>query len=153
MIRLIHEEYLDEMTTIYKDRQYGIMVAVNPDSNRNGLSYFKFYNNCSYEKATHVIRITFKEVNYIIHKDGKKLWKLNSSEKKLLAKVLKQESGKFNGYTNWDIAKYEWNVEYFEEIMNIEKYFNGEYDDIYKNNPGYVSHDLKMPDYTKLNIL
>lgn len=152
MIRLVLEEYLEEMATIYKSKEYGIMVAVNTDSNRKGTAYFKFFNSSDYKKATAVIRILFNKPDYVYHKDGKQLWKLNSKEKKLLIKTLKEESGHFSGYANWDIAKYDWNREYFEDPLNMEKYFNGDYDDIYKNEPSYVPSTLKMPDYTKLNV-
>ena len=81
MIKLVLEEYLEEMATIYKSKEYGICVAVNPDSNRNGLPYFKFYNDSDFRKAEKVIRIMFKEPDYVVHKDGKKLWKVNSGEK------------------------------------------------------------------------
>ena len=152
MIRIICEEYLDEMATIYKNREYGILVAVNPDSKRSGNPYFKFYNNVSYDKATKVVRILFNYPDYVLHKDRMELWKLNSKEKKLLIKILKEESDMYDGYTNWDIAKYEWSLEYLEEPLNMAKYFKGEYDTIYKNNPGYIPSTLKMPDYTKLQF-
>lgn len=152
MIKLVQEDYLVEMATIYKSRQYGIGVAVHPDSKRMGLSYFKFYDNPDYTQAKKIIRILFKSPDYTIHKDGKKLWKLNSDDKKLLVKILKQESSRYDGYTNWDIAKYDWNCEYFEEQLNMKRYFNGEYDEEYKDKPSYVPSDLKMPDYTKITF-
>lgn len=151
MIELIHEEFLDEMATIYKSKEYGIGVSVNPDSHRSG-SYFKFYNNPDYRRATKLIRITFKRIDYLIHPDSKELWKLNSKDKKLLIKILKQESGQHDGYSNWDIAKYDWNCEYLEEQLNMKKYFDGYYDEMYADNPGYVPSTLKMPDYSKLNV-
>ena len=150
VVRLISEEYLEEMATIYKSKEYGIMVAVNPDSGRSGNPYFKFYNNSNFNNADKVIRIMFKKPDYVIHKDGKKLWKLNSKEKKLLLKVLNMESENFSGYTNWEIAKFDWNREYLEESINIEKYFNGDYDEMYKTNAGYVPSTLKIPDYSKI---
>ena len=152
MIRLIVEEYLDEMASVCKSQEYGIMVAVTPDSNRVGVSYFKFLDAPSYGKAKREIRILFNSPDYVYHKDGKKLWKLNSSDKKTLIKILDAESDDFSGYTNWEIAKYMWNREYLEVSLNIEKYFNGEYDDEYKDIQSYVPHDLKRPDYNKLNI-
>ena len=71
------EEYLDEMATIYKSLEYGILVAVNPDSKRSGNPYFKFYNNVNYNKATKVIRILFNKADYVVHRDKIELWKLN----------------------------------------------------------------------------
>lgn len=152
MIKLLIEEYLDEMATIYKSKEYGILVAVNPDSKRSGLPYFKFYNSFDYNRATHVIRIMFKEPDYIVHKDSKKLWKLNSKDKKLLIKIMKEESNTYSGRTNWQAALFDWNFEYLEEMINADKFFNGEYDEIYASNPGYIQSTLKMPDYTKINF-
>ena len=54
-------EYLYEMATVYRSTEYGISVAVNPDSGRVGDPYFKFYNNVSFNKATKVVRIMFKQ--------------------------------------------------------------------------------------------
>lgn len=152
MIKLIVEEYLDEMATIYKSKEYGILVAVNPDSKRSGLPYFKFFNSYDFNKATHVIRIMFKDTDYVVHNDSKKLWKLNTQDKKLLVKIMNQESKRYKGYTNWDAAKFDWNYEYLEEMLDIDSYFNGEYDDVYESNPGYIPSTLKMPDYTKINF-
>lgn len=152
MIKLVLEEYLDEMATIYKSVEYGIGVSVNPDSNRQGNPYFKFYNNPNYTKATKIIRILFASPDYVYHKDGKQLWELNNKEKKLLIDILRQESNQYDGYTNWEIAKYNWNCEYLEVQLNMKKYFKGEYDEQYTSNAGYVPSTLKMPDYSKLTI-
>ena len=154
MIRLYLEEYLGEMATIYKSQHYGVLVSVNPDSNRNGNPYFKFYNSSNYLKATKIVRITFNSPNYIVHtnSDGKKLWKLNSEEKNLLMNILKLNSPSYSGKTIWDAAKYTWNLEYLEELINIDDYFKGTYDEKYKDNTGYIPHNLEMPDYTKLNF-
>ena len=152
MIQLYGKEFLEEMATIYKSKEYGIGVSVNPDSHRIGNPYFKFYNNPKYASATKIIRIFFKQPGYTVHKDGKKLWKLNGDQKKLLIKILREESEQYDGYTNWDIAKYDWNCEYLEEQLNMKRYFNGEYDEIYSDNDGYVPSTLRMPDYSKLNV-
>lgn len=154
MIKLFLEEYLDEMATIYKSQQYGVLVSVNPDSNRNGNPYFKFYNSSNYSKATKIVRIAFKSTDYIVHanSDGKKLWKLNNKEKSLLIAIMKSNSPSYSNRTVWDAAKYTWNLEYLEELINIDNYFNGDYDEKYKDDAGYIPHDLDMPDYTKLNF-
>ena len=153
MIKLVLEEYLEEMATIYKSKEYGVCVAVNPDSGRSGNPYFKFFNNSDFRKANKIIRILFKKPDYVVHKDGKQLWKLNTKERKLLIQILKMESDSYEGISNWNAAKYDWNREYLEESLNIRKYFNGDYDELYKDNPGYVPSTLKMPDYSKLNIV
>lgn len=152
MIKLFVEEFLEEMATIYKSKEYGVCVAVNPDSGRSGNPYFKFFNDSDFRKATNIVRILFKEPDYVVHKDGKKLWKLNTKEKKLLISILQKESKQYKGYTNWEAAKFNWNYEYLEEMIDIEEYYNGDYDEMYSDNPGYIKSTLKMPDYTKLNI-
>lgn len=152
MIKLMLEEYLDEMATIFKSKEYGICVAVNPDSKRKGIPYFKFYNSSDFNNADSVIRILFTKPDYVYHKDSKKLWKLDTKDKRLLVSVLKKESVRYKGYTNWQVAMYDWNYEYLEEMISIEEYFNGEYDEQYKNVIGYIPSNLKMPDYTKLNV-
>lgn len=152
MIKLLLEEYLDEMATIYKSTEYGIMVAVNPDSNRNGNPYFKFYNSSNYRKATKVIRVLFKEPDYVIHSDNMDLWKITSKEVKLLIDILNKPSTRYKPHSNWVAAKFDWNYEYLEELLDINDYVKGLYDDKYKNNPGYVPSTLKMPDYTKLKF-
>jgi hypothetical protein len=152
MIQLISEEYLEEMSTIYKSKEYGIGVSVNPDSKRSGNPYFKFYNSSDYLSATKIIRIMFNKPDYIIHNNGKELWKLNSKEKKLLMDVLHMPSKRYRGRTNWEAAKFDWNYEYLEEMIDIDEYFNGDYDELYKNNPGYVNSTLSIPNYTNLKF-
>lgn len=152
MIKLICEEFLEEMATIYKSKEYGVLVAVNPDSRRIGIPYFKFYNNSNYNKADSIIRILFTKPDYIIHKDGKKLWKLNSSDKKLLMEIMNEESKQYKGFSNWEAAKFNWNYEYLEEMIDIEEYFYGDCDEKYSDTVGYIKSDLEMPDYTKLEI-
>ena len=51
MIKLFLKEYLDEMSTVCRDNQNNVSIAVNPDSERQGHPYFKFYNNVYYGDA------------------------------------------------------------------------------------------------------
>lgn len=150
MLKIVCEEFLDEMATVYKSREYGILVAVNPDSNRSGNPYFKFYNADNYNKATKIIRVLFKKADYVVHNDGKELWELNSKEKKLLIKVLNEPSQYYPDITTWQAAKFDWDREYLEEPLRLDRYLKGEYDEFYKDNPGYVSSYLEMPDYMNL---
>ena len=152
MIRLIIEEILDEMATIYKSKENRIMIAVNPDSGRIGCPYFKYLNDSNYLKAEKIVRILFKEADYVVHNDGKDLWELNNREKKLLMDVLQEQSKKYPKYTNWQAAKFDWNCEYLEEMLQIDDYFNGNYDDIYASDSGYVPSDLEMPNYLMIEF-
>lgn len=155
MIRLFLEEYLDEMATICKDYQNDVCIAVNPDSNRQVNSYFKFYNSANYKSATKVVRILFNSANYIEHQnaDGKKLWKLSHKDKKVLKELLNSSSKKYSNMTMWEACKFEWNSECIEPI-NVDKYISGEYDkdETYMKNPNFLPYSLEMPDYTKLKF-
>ena len=152
MIILENIEYLEEMATVYKSTEKNCSVAVNPDSNRIGFAYFKFYNSSNFRNATKVVRILFTKPDFVYHRDGLRLWELNSGEKKLLIEVLKSPSNRFKGHTIWDAAKFEWNSEYFEEMFDVDIYFAGGYDEKYKGVAGYVPSTLEMPDYTQLDI-
>jgi hypothetical protein len=150
---ILEDEYLFEMATVYRNEKHNVSVAINPDSNRIGGAYFKFYNSTDYKKATKVIRILFNEPKYVEH-DGKELWELNSHEKKLLINCLKDRYRKYKyiNCTVWDATKFDWNFEYLGLDLELEEYLNGEYDERYKNNPSYVPSTLEMPDYTLIEF-
>lgn len=156
MIRLVLEEYLDEMTTLCKDYQNDVSIVVNPNSNRQGNPYFKFYNSTNYSTADKVVRILFNYADYVIHTntDGKKLWKLSHKEKRILNELLNKPSTKYSNMTVWEACKFEWNTEYLELPINLDKYINGEYDkDVhYTKNAGYVPYSLSMPNYMNIEF-
>ena len=87
-----------------------------------------------------------------MHTDGKELWKLNNKDKKLLIKILNQHSKKYKEYTNWQAAKFDWNCEYLEEMLDIDEYFKGTYDEEYDTDPEYIRSDLEMPNYMNLQF-
>lgn len=150
----LKNEYLYEMATVHRDTTENISVAVNPDSKRVGDPYFKFYNDADFSKATAVIRIMFKSSNYTEHTDGKKFWKLNSKEKKLLVKTLESTSKKYRafGFMVWDAAKFDWNYEYLKIDIEPEEYISGDCDEQFKNNPSYIPSTFKMPNYLDLEF-
>lgn len=149
---LIEHENLNEMATVFKNKEQNVSIIVNPDSSRSGNPYFKFVNNSNFRNADKLIRIMFNKPDYVIHHDGKDLWKLNSKEKKLLITIMNKESSKYKGCTNWQAAKFDWNYEYFEEDWDIDDYFAGKYDNEFGSEPGYVSSTLSMPDYLQLTF-
>lgn len=151
------------MATIGRHIQPNFTVAVNPDGNRVGNCYFKYYNRENYNIATHVTRLNLRKPNKIIHKnrDGKKEWQLNSIDKKAICQYLDQTSryGVQFGATNWDYTLYSWNnelglleAEFPEEYSSpFEAFVNGFYDtEDNMNNPSYVPSTLKRPDYTQI---
>lgn len=94
MIKLFLKEYLDEMSTVCRDNQNNVSIAVNPDSERQGYPYFKFYNSVYYGDAAKVVRILFNSADYVDNKNAEdqKLWKLSHNEKKLLKELLSSPS-------------------------------------------------------------
>lgn len=149
------KQELFEMATVHRDFKNNVSVAVNPDSNRIGDPYFKFYNNTDYRKADSVIRLMFFAPRWTYHQtDGKELWKLNSQEKKLLMECLASPSKKYkiNDCTVWDATKFDWNYEYLGIDIEIDEYLKGSYDKLYSDNPSYVPSTLDSPDYTSLTF-
>ena len=141
------EEYLEEMATVYIDRENNYLYQVNPDRSRKGLEYFKLYDSVNWPKAKQVARISFREPKYIIHRntDGKENWFLNSKQKKALVKALTMKSIKYQGYNNYQTAIIDFNLEKGlepdktkENLVNDLKY------------PVYLPIDLPIPDYMKL---
>lgn len=151
-MKLHIDEYLTEMATIFKNKEIGVILAVHPDSTKISGPYFKFANNPNYVQADKIIRILFNKCGYVVHHDGKELWRLNSSEKKELVKILNMPYKANKNYTNWQIAKYEWNYEYLENNLDLEDYYNGVYDETYKDDPSYVPSTLEMPNYLDLVV-
>ena len=93
---MIESENLFEMATVHRDFKYDVSLEVNPDSNRVGNPYFKFYNNSNYMHATSVIRILFGSPSYTHHKKGKPLWEIDARDKKILVQLLKESYQKDN---------------------------------------------------------
>ena len=126
MIKLFLKEYLDEMSTVCRDNKNNVSIAVNPDSERQGHPYFKFYNNVYYGDAAKVVRILFNSADYVENKNAEdqKLWKLSHKEKKLLKELLSSPSAEYSDMTIWEACKFEWNFEYLEQSINLNKYVN-----------------------------
>ena len=153
-------EPIESMAQIGIDRDAQMAYYVNPDPSRIGEPYFKVYDRESYVKSTRIARISFLEPRYIQHKDTKKPWILNHSEKRRLLQFLNDPSIKYSGASNWEYALYQWNNEHLllNEAYNkkiykdeIDAYIRGFYD-IEENldNPSYLPSNLPVPDYMKL---
>lgn len=86
-------------------RGNGMCLSVNSSKNRTygSIAYFKVYNNEDPRSATKEVRLHFLDNGYEKHNDGKKLWIMNSKEKKTLMKLLKQPVMHNNRYydTTW----------------------------------------------------
>ncbi|MDE6539428.1 MAG: hypothetical protein K2K66_04495 [Ruminococcus sp.] len=96
-------EILTEFATVARDYNLNVLLAVNPDKNRNlkDMEYFKFYNDTRPDKAPKIARIKFRSPEYVIHHNngGKENWFLNSKEKKMLIKLLNSPCKNHTGFT------------------------------------------------------
>lgn len=130
----------------------GILLAVNPDVNRIGLTYFKMYDNISFNNASLVWRIDFKSPELIKEHKGpiKSALSINNEYKNRLIQYLNSPSKENTKYIVWDVLKYHWNDEMgFCSSFNLEDYMNGKVDGTVEHK-SYLPSNLKMPDYKKL---
>lgn len=142
------EPFLEMATIAIADK---LNINVNPEPDRLSIAYFKVFNAESFRKATKVARLHFKDSGMEYHKDqsGKQQWGLSSREIKRIVKLLKEENDSHEGYTNWQIACYQWNLEN-GLIKTFKGYFDGIYDHMYDNDTrlkeAYVPSDQEMPE-------
>lgn len=160
---MMHEDILDqeisesddsvnyywEMATIATDEK--LNINVNPEADHLSIAYFKVLNAESFRKATKVARLHFKDSGMEHHNDGlgKQPWILNSKELKHIIELLKEPNDSHDGYTNWQIACYQWNLEN-GLIKKFKDYFDGVYDHMYDNDSrlkeAYVPSTQEMPE-------
>lgn len=142
-----------EMSLVARDEKS--YIGVNPDSSRNffNIEYFKIFNSPSFTKATKEARIKFRSPEYIVHKDRKENWVLNSKEKSHLMSLLEQPSKYEDSCTAWQYAIMQFNLEAYDiphrETRNLTREFLYRLPDNDKRKK-YLPFDLEMPDYSKL---
>ncbi|MCL2049409.1 MAG: hypothetical protein FWG87_11865 [Defluviitaleaceae bacterium] len=146
-------EDLTLMSTAHVSVEDNIGFAAHPDSIRND-AYFKVYNHTYYLKATKLIRLSFKEAKYFVHKgDGKQLWVLENKELKMIIDCLKSKPTQRNaeGFsTVWEFLIYLWNKEcgFIWHRDYDEKYPEGcKPTSALLKNPRFVPLNTLMPDY------
>lgn len=165
------KEYIECMAFIGESEIVGkstFSVYVNPDSKRKGIPYFKYCNNSDYVSCSKLIRIQLDACEYVFHtnSNNKKLWKINSQDKKLLCRFLESKSASNPEYTNFKMCCYYWNREMrlFRGIKweydkqecktELDAYMQGQFDDkVCAQHPSYVPSTLKMPNYKNLPTL
>ena len=140
-------EPLGEMASVGStDNPIGLKVQVNPDPNRSGNPYFKVYSS-KIPKAGQdkVARLHFLDDGMEYHKDGFKDWILTTSEIKMIKSFLNKNHHREKEYTNWEMTKWLWNLEYgFFSDEQIDDYMNGKLDNI--QHPSYVPSTTPIPD-------
>lgn len=144
-----------EMATVARDYENNLSIVVNPNSSRNGPTYFQVYDHVNYRQATKCARISFLSPKYVIHAGEKRGWKFsNNKEKKLLINFLnsKRRGKKDTEFTmtNWQYAIALWNVE-MGFIDDAEEAWAYTMENTNPHDGDFpLPIDLPMPDYTGL---
>lgn len=142
----VDSEPICDMATVKVDRPHNVRLSVNPDINRKGDEYFKFYNSYKKNGEEKVARILFRKSGYVFHNDGNDAWLLNSSDKKLLMSILESNVVSMTGrnVTVFQYAIIQFNRERFG--MEEEDTLSNDFTEF----PDALPIDLEMPDYTTL---
>ncbi len=147
--------YFTEMASVAHDWDNGILIAVDPERNTLNIPYFKVYNSSSYEKASRVARLHFKNSGMEYHIRDKKrsipTWSLNTSDKQKIIDLLRKPYRKNKKYTNWQALCFEWNdVNGLIGNIDIDEYFAGKYDEKYIKHPNSALREAYVPSYQKM---
>ena len=139
--RIITEHDIERRITITEEvllegavfKSPKMTIGVFPSDNRNYgyQAYFKVYNNENYKKATKIARIHFMNPSYEMHSNQH--WPLNTTEKKMLIKILN---------TTIQINDV--------ETTTVWKELIGEYNRGINDKSKHMPLNLVMPDYTQL---
>lgn len=151
-----HSEPFLEMATIAYEKN--LNINVNQEIKHLSIAYFKVYDHEKYSAAKRVARLHFKDSGIEYHNDGrgKQAWKLNASDNKKIIMLMKEQSDSHTGYTNWQVACYQWNYEN-GLVKNFNDYFNGKYDHMYDNDSrlkgAYVPSTQEMPKHGWVDLV
>ncbi|MDE7354444.1 MAG: hypothetical protein K2O06_15540 [Acetatifactor sp.] len=144
-----NDEPFFEMAMIaYEDK---LNISVNQETKRLSIAYFKVYDHQKYSAAGRVARLHFKDSGMEYHSDsrGKKIWEISGSDSRRIVKLMQSPSDDHDGYTNWQVACYQWNY-HNGLVKSFKDYFAGKYDHMYDNDDrlkeAYVPSTQEMPE-------
>lgn len=144
---VLENEAFTEMATIGGDEELGIRVQVNPDRSKEGVPYFKVFNDTKIKVGeTKVGRFHFTDDKMEYHNDKYLDWDITNDDIKNIHIFMSKKNKKQPAYTNWQVACYKWNEEYGFMLDKEEEYFNGELDEEFINHPSYVPSTTEIPD-------
>lgn len=146
-------EPLGEMATIGSSEKPALSIQVNPDSGRIGNPYFKAYNaELTRPNETKVCRLHFFDSGMEYHQDKFKDWIPNGKDIKNIKEFLNSTHEREKNYTNWQMCKFLWNMEFkFFPQRDIDRYMNGELDEQFKYHPSYVPSTAPIPETWEYN--
>ena len=145
--------YLGEMATVCSSAKPAMSIHVNPDPNRIGNPYFKVYDSeLPRKNDTRICRLHFLDSGMEYHKDSFKDWIISSKDIRNIKSFLSEKHELTQKYSNWQMAKFLWNLEYrFFPQRDIDKYMSGQFDDQFKDHPSYVPSTAEIPDTWEYN--
>ena len=147
------DNYLGEMSSIGSSEKPAMSLWINPDPGRIGNPYFNVYDTESPKKGTsHVCRLHFFDSGMEYHQDGYLDWILTNKDIKKIKTFLMEDNFDIPDYSNWDMCKFLWNVEYhlFPRRLRYD-YFAGKFDEQFKDHPSYVPSTTPIPDTWEYN--
>ena len=140
-------EPLGEMATVTTSDKPALRIQINPDRGRKGNPYFKVFNSPNFSKGTKVARLHFLDSGMEYHRDEFFDWILTSKEIRQIKELLMKPHSREKGYTNWQMAKWLWNMEYtFMMPDELDDYMEGKFDDQFKDHPSYVPSTAGIPE-------
>lgn len=139
-----------------------ILIAVNHEISHLCAPYFRVYNSSSWETATAIARLHFKdsgmESGYYERdeKQGVPIWNIPSGKLEKVVKILSSPIEDDPGHTYWQFACYQWNYENnLIPANSMARYLNGEYDSKYSRDDAksrsYVPSTQEMPETWKFD--
>ena len=138
---------LEEMATIGMNFDLKVKVTVNPDPSRRDDPNFKVISPI--KQNSKIIRLSFLDNKIIRHRDKLPPLEMTNKLNSNIQKFLKLPWVNNRNVTNWDAAKYYWNLECGFIDGGIEDYVTGIYDEDNETNPSYVPSTQKIPEYWK----
>ena len=144
----------ENMATVYRDDEEHILIAVNSETSGPGIAYFKVYNHESWDNATAIARLHFKDNRLEYHEGDKKaipVWSTPDDKIKKVIEILSSPLEDDLDHTYWQFACYQWNYENNLIPPNsMQKYLNGDYDSRYTDGDirakTYVPSTQPMPE-------
>ena len=139
---------------IAKGRNFSLHVVSETKFNNGGkFAYFKYYPKRDGDNDKEVRRISFREPVYIEHyKDGPKVKKLNTKQRKELIDLLMAPNAVNNQITNYQALIYAFDIftgDYkIEKIEQMRDFYKNPLDPAIPSN--YIHPNYPMPDYTQL---
>ena len=144
------DESFTETATVATSEKLKLRIAVNPNPGRRGVPYFKVYDDpIPKKRESQVARPHFKDEGMEYHNGVYYDWDLKGGGLKDIKQLLQTPHEDFDPLTNWQIACFQWNVEYgFIGLSreNRSKYFNHEFDERFKDDPSYVLSTQPIPE-------